>query len=224
MMASDNGRPQVITVARDNLREAVRLAAEALARGEVIAFPTDTVYGVAANATDPEAVQRLFAAKGRSADKPLPILLADREDLERLALPLSEAGRNLVHLWPGPLTVVVSLRPGTGICPEVTAGLDTVGVRVPDHKLARAVLRAARFPVAVTSANLSGEREALDAREVAEALGEGVDLILDGGACTGGVPSTVVDVTMTPPAILREGAIPMAVIIGIAMPRRDFPF
>ena len=222
---SDAGeRPQIVPVTRENSREAVRLAAEALARGEAIAFPTDTVYGVAVNATDPEAVLRLFAAKGRPADKPLPILLADRDGLDRLASPVPEAGRLLAQLWPGPLTIVLPLRPDAGVCPKVTAGLDTIGVRVPDHDLARAILKAAKFPVAVTSANLSGEREAMSAEQVADALGDSVSLILDGGRCHGGVPSTVVDVTVMPPAILREGAIPMSVVIGIAMPHKYLPF
>ena len=223
-MSNGSERPRVVTVTRGNFVEAVRVAAEALGRGEVIAFPTDTVYGVAANATDPEAVQRLFAAKGRPADKPLPILLADRDDLDDVAAPVSEAGKLLARLWPGPLTLVLSLAADAGICAEVTAGLDTIGVRVPDHDLARAVLKAAKFPVAVTSANLSGEREAMSAEQVAEALGDSVSLILDGGRCHGGVPSTVVDVTVSPPAILREGAIPMSVVIGIAIPHRYLPF
>jgi L-threonylcarbamoyladenylate synthase len=221
---SDAGeRPRTVVVTRGSTREAVRLAVETLGRGEVVAFPTDTVYGIAANATDPEAVRRLFAAKGRPSDKPLPILLADGDDLDRVADPIPAAARLLARCWPGPLTLVVPLAPHAGLCPEVTAGLDTIGVRVPDHDLARAVLRAAEFPVAVTSANLSGEREAMAAAEVADALGESVSLILDGGRCSGGVPSTVVDVTVSPPAVLREGAIPMSVVIGIAMPYRFIP-
>jgi L-threonylcarbamoyladenylate synthase len=224
--------PVVIVAERAGEKETVQIAAEALAAGKVVAIPTDTVYGLAVDATNEDAVARLYAAKGRPADKPLPVLLADAEDLGSIAaLPARAAfppdriyGRSLTaaqrlaRLWPGALTLVVPLRADVPICAGVTAGLPTIGVRVPDHDLARAILRAVKFPVAVTSANPSGEREALDAQEVIDTVGNRIDVVIDGGRCSGGVPSTVVDATVDPPGILRAGALPADMVMRISMP------
>lgn len=188
-------------------------AAALLRAGELVAFPTDTVYGVGAIAWDRAAVARLYTAKLRSADKAIPLLLADSADLDLVAAGVSPAARRLAErFWPGPLTLVVPR--AAGVPDEVTAGGATVAVRVPDHPLARALIRLAGAPLATTSANLSGHPSPVTADEVAAQLAGRVALILDGGRCPGGVPSTLVDATGTPPRILRPGPLDPAEIIA----------
>lgn len=189
-----------------NTPNTVAAAAELLRAGELVAFPTDTVYGVGAIAWDAAAVGKLYTAKLRRRDKAIPILLADAADLALVARDLpSAAVRIAAHFWPGPLTLVV---PKAARVPdEVTAGGDTVAVRIPDHPLARALIRAAGAPLATTSANLSGGTSPATAEEVAAQLGDRIALILDGGRCPGGVASTVVNVMGKEPVILRPGPV-----------------
>ena len=181
--------------------------------GQLVAFPTDTVYGVGAVIWNAQAVRRLYEVKLRPAGKAIPVLLADAADLSLVARNLSQSVLGLVErLWPGPLTVVV---PRAEAVPnEVTAGGTTVAVRVPDHDLARALIRAAGAPLAVTSANLSGQRSPVTAREVAAQLGSRIPLVLDGGPCPGGVASTVVDLSGPTPVILRPGPLSMEDIVS----------
>ncbi len=185
---------------------------EAVARlrdGELVAFPTDTVYGVGAVVWDAAAVARLYMAKLRALDKAIPVLLADADDLALIARTAPPAALRLAErFWPGPLTLIVPALPS--IPAEVTAGGDTVAVRVPDHPLARALIRAAGAPLATTSANLSGQPSPITAAEVAAQLSDRIAVILDGGRCPGGVPSTLVDVTGEHPVILRPGPISLA--------------
>ncbi len=191
------------------VQEALRL----LRLGQVVAFPTDTVYGVGAVAFDARAVGRLYEIKGRSLEKAIPILLASGDDLARVALDPPAIALRLAELfWPGPLTIVLHKRPE--VPPQVAPG-PTVGVRVPDHPLAQALLQATG-PLATTSANRSGEPSALDASQVVAALGEAVALVLDGGRAPGGRPSTVVDCTQDPPQLLREGPIALEEILRAA--------
>jgi L-threonylcarbamoyladenylate synthase len=192
----------------------VARAAALLRASELVAFPTDTVYGVGAIVWDATAVGKLYAAKLRALDKAIPVLLADPADIALVARDLSAAALRIAeHFWPGPLTVVV---PRADRVPdEVTAGGDTVAVRVPDHDLARALIRAAGAPLATTSANLSGQASPVTAQEVAAQLGERIALILDGGRCLGGVPSTIVDLTQPQPRIVRPGPISLEQILGI---------
>lgn len=197
---------KVIDTHRLSLEEVVARANQALTKGNLVALPTDTVYGLAANATQNSAVQQLFALKQRAADNPLPILIADAADLARLATDIPPAAESLIErFWPGALTIVVRKSP---LVPDlVTGGQPTVGLRVPNHDLMRAVLRRADFPVAVTSANLSGQAEAISPATVLTALRDSIDLLVDDGPCPGGVPSTVVDMTVSPPRILRAGPV-----------------
>lgn len=192
---------------------ALARAAALLRAGELVAFPTDTVYGVGAVAWNARAVARLYTAKLRAADKAIPILLADPADLPLVARDLSAGAMRLVAaFWPGPLTVVVFKT--AAVPAAVTAGSDTVAVRIPDHDLARALIRLVGAPLAVTSANLSGQPSPVTAEEVAAQLAGRVALILDGGPCPGGVPSTVVDLTDPTPRLLRPGPISLEQILA----------
>jgi L-threonylcarbamoyladenylate synthase len=179
-------------------------AVQALRRGELVAFPTDTVYGVGAHLFQRVAIRRLYIVKGRGADKAIPVLLPNIDALLQVALPLTAPARRLAErFWPGPLTLVVPRRPD--LPDEINTG-PTVGVRVPGHPIALALLAAAG-PLAVTSANRSGGADSLTAAEVSAAMGDGVELLLDGGRTPGGVPSTVVDCTQALPSVLRAGPI-----------------
>ena len=181
-----------------------RKAIEALARGELVAFPTDTVYGLGANAFNDEAVRKLYLAKGRSPEKAIPVLVANLEQfvnvVDRTTLP---AMRLVEKFWPGPLTIVLGQAPGLASAISVHG---TVGVRIPDHPIAQGLILEAG-PLAVTSANRSGDPEACTAEEIEAKMGVQVHLIVDGGRTPGGQPSTVVDCTQDPPKILRAGPI-----------------
>ena len=189
-----------------------RAEAVALLRaGRIVAVPTDTVYGIAADIALPDAIERLFAAKRRPPEKAVALLLADAAQADVLGV-VGPAARVLAErFWPGGLTLVLPRRPGARLPDVLAAGAPTVGVRVPDHPAPRA-LAAALGPLPTTSANLSGEPDARDAVEVAATLGDAVALVLDGGPIHGGPGSTVVDCTGERPMILRAGAIPPAQI------------
>ena len=195
---------------------ALTQALQILQSGGLVAFPTDTVYGVGALAFDAAAIEKIYAAKGRSTEKAIPILLGDGADLEQVTAQVSEMALRLAgSFWPGPLTLVVPKHPSL---PEAVSTAPTVGVRVPDHPVARALLRAAG-PMAVTSANLSGQASPCTVQEVYAQLGGRIPLILDGGGTPGGVPSTVVNCLGTEPQVLREGPITLAQILAVLAPR-----
>ena len=181
-------------------------AVEVLRGGGIVVFPTDTVYGVGALPGNDRAVRKIFRAKRRPPEKALPVLIADEADLARVAAAVPPAARRLAQaFWPGPLTIVLRRAPGfrgAGLADD-----DTVGVRMPDLDAARALIRAAGGALAVTSANLSGKPSPRTAQEAAAQIGRGVDLILDGGPCPGGVESSVVDCSRSPYRLLREGAL-----------------
>ena len=186
-----------------------------LRRGGLVAFPTDTVYGVGALAFDAAAIEKIYEAKGRSTEKAIPILLGDTADLEKVTAQVSEMALRLAgRFWPGPLTLVVPKHPSL---PEAVSTAPTVGVRVPDHPVARALLRAAG-PMAVTSANLSGQASPCTAEEVLVQLVGRIALIIDGGKTPDGVPSTVVNCAGAEPQVLREGPITLAQIKAILTP------
>jgi L-threonylcarbamoyladenylate synthase len=184
--------------------DAILLSLEVLQAGGLIAFPTDTVYGVGALAFDEKAVKSIYVAKDRPNEKAIPVLLGDAEDIDQTASNIPPMARRLAaQFWPGPLTLVI---PKKATLPEAVSATDTVGVRVPDNPTVRSLLRSAG-PMAVTSANISGRLSPSTAQEVYAQLGGRIDLILDGGKTPGGVASTVVDCTGTIPVILREGPI-----------------
>lgn len=183
---------------------AIDEAAEILRRGGLVAFPTETVYGLGANALDASAVARIFAAKGRPSYNPLIVHVPNEAAARDLVSDWPETASRLARaFWPGPLTLVL---PKQGAIPDiVTAGLDSVALRVPAHPVALALLRATRLPLAAPSANRSMALSPTTARHVARALGDRVDLILDGGPTTVGIESTVVDLRGAQPSILRPG-------------------
>jgi L-threonylcarbamoyladenylate synthase len=181
--------------------------AEALASGGVVAYPTDTFYGLGVNPADQVAAEALFAAKGRRSAEPLPLIASDLVRLEALAGPLSPVARRLAAaFWPGPLTLVVP-RGRAVLAPAVTAGGDTIAVRVPAHLVARAVAERAGGLVTSTSANRSGEAPAATAADVLRALGGGIALVVDGGPTAGESASTIVDVTGAHPRLIRPGRV-----------------
>jgi L-threonylcarbamoyladenylate synthase len=198
---------------------ALRRAVEVLKAGGVVAFPTDTVYGVAVSPWDTDALARLYKAKRRQPDHPIPLLLSDADQLERVATVTRRIRRQVQQLitrfWPGGLTLVL---PKTEIVPNLVSHTHTVGVRVPDLPLARALIQGAGGVLAVSSANISGQPSPITAQEVEEQLGRRIDLILDDGPSQGGVPSSVLDCTTSPPALLRRGAIAAAELQAIIGP------
>ncbi len=180
--------------------------AEALWADRLVAFPTETVYGLAANAASPDAVRHLFAAKGRPEEKPLPVMVADASDLVRYARHVPAAAWALAQrLWPGPLTIVLART--NAICDEAAAGGETVALRLPSHDLTRSIIRAAGVPVAVSSANRSGEPSTTSADEVLASLGPALSVLVKTDVEASGLPSTVIDLTASPPSVLRWGGI-----------------
>ena len=195
---------------------AIAAGAKALAAGRLVAFPTETVYGLGADALDPAAVARVFAAKGRPTDHPLICHVASIEQIGPLVAEVTPAARELAEaFWPGPLTLVMAR---SGAVPNaVTGGRDTVAVRVPAHPVALALLRAFGGPVAAPSANRFGRPSPTTAADVEDELGDAVAVILDGGTCEIGIESTVLDLTTDPPQVLRPGRIAaeqMAQVLG----------
>ena len=186
--------------------EAVEEAAALLRAGEVVAIPTETVYGLAANAFSEEAVKKIFVAKGRPQDNPLIVHIAELETLDLLAAEVPPGARTLAErCWPGPLTIILPKRPC--VPDAVTAGLPTVAVRMPSHPTARAVIRAAGVPLAAPSANLSGFPSPTCFEDVKDDMDGRVAAIVDGGACGFGIESTVVSLATDPPRLLRPGAV-----------------
>lgn len=194
--------PRIVPDGADARAEAI----EHLRAGRIVAVPTDTVYGIAADMALPDAIVRLFAAKQRPPEKAVAVLLAELAQAEAFAWLRPHARALGDRFWPGGLTLVLPLLQGARL-PAELAGAGTIGVRIPDHDAPRSLARALG-PVPTTSANLSGETDARDANEVAEKLGAAVALVIDGGPIRGGPASTVVDCTSDRPSILREGAIP----------------
>ncbi len=200
---------------------ALQRAIEVLEAGGLVAFPTDTVYGLAARPWDTAAVARLYEAKRRPTDRAIPLLLSDAGQLERVAVvtPQLQHQLNLLtrHFWPGGLTLVL---PKSELVPRIVSQGPTVAVRVPDLPLALALIKGVHGVLAVTSANISGQPSPLTAQEVEEQLAGRIDLILDGGPVHGGVPSTILDCTVSPPVMLRRGAIAEEALRAVVGPIR----
>lgn len=186
--------------------EDIERAAEIIRQGGLVAFPTETVYGLGADALNPEAVGKVYAAKGRPSDNPMIVHISSKDDLTRLTFEITEDMKKLADVfWPGPLTMVVPARP---VVPKVTTGgLDTVAVRMPSDLTAASLITASGVPIAAPSANLSGKPSPTTARHVIDDLDGRIDAIIEGGDCQVGIESTVVDMTGSVPAVLRPGII-----------------
>jgi len=191
---------------------AITAAADVLRAGGVVAFPTDTLYGLAVDPRSADAVRRLFALKGRHATVAIPLVASSLEQAS-LAANLSESEKRAAEaFWPGPLSIVAAAN--SSITPEALGGRGTVAIRVPAHDIARELARAFGFPISATSANQSGEPAADSADAVAAALPD-IDLLVDGGRAPGGAPSTIISFDNTRPILLREGAVPWERVIKL---------
>jgi len=200
--------------------ELIRKAAQALARGDLVAFPTETVYGLGANALDARAVAKVFAAKERPRFNPLIVHVPGLAAAETYAV-VNDMARILAEaFWPGPLSLVLAKRPACGIADLVSAGLDTIALRAPAHPVAQALLAEVKLPIAAPSANRSGRISPTTAAHVEAELGDRPAMILDGGPCPLGIESTVVSVVGPKPALLRPGALPreaIELVLGVPL-------
>lgn len=184
----------------------IQQAVELLRDGKLVAIPTETVYGLAADATNIDAINKIFEVKGRPPKHPLPLMVARETDLNNLAINIPAITYKLIEkFWPGPLTIVLKKAPN--ISTIITGGLETVGVRCPDHPLTQKILQNFPCGLAVPSANLFGEPPPISAEEVKQTLGNKIDFIVDGGKCKLKSASTIIDLTCEKPKILRQGPI-----------------
>jgi len=189
-------------------KNAIAEAAEIIRRGGLLGIPTETVYGLGANALNEEAVRAIFEAKGRPQDNPLIIHVPSADWLERYCRDVPDVAYELARrFWPGPLTMILPRRENVPL--RTTGGLETVGVRCPDHPLTLAVIEEAGVPIAAPSGNISGRPSPTTAQHMIEDMDGRIDGILDGGPCAVGVESTIVDLTVTPPRLLRPGGLPL---------------
>jgi L-threonylcarbamoyladenylate synthase len=187
-------------------RDAIEEAAKWILNQRLVAIPTDTLYGLAADPFSVDAVARVFAVKGRDEGRALPLIAADADQVVRHLGQLPPAGERLAaRYWPGPLTLLLAAPPT--LAREAHAGTGRIGVRVPRDDVARAICRAVGRPITATSANLSGQPATADPDVVERTLGSGVELLIDAGPAPGGAPSTIADLTATPPVLIRPGAI-----------------
>lgn len=198
----------------DIINSDIKEAGEILKRGGLVAFPTETVYGLGANGLDETAARRIYEAKGRPSDNPLILHISEMEELESLALEIPETAKRLAEaFWPGPMTLVFKKKP---IVPYgTTGGLDTVAVRMPSHPVARAMIKAAGLPIAAPSANRSGRPSPTKASHVREDMDGIIDMIIDGGEVGIGLESTIIDVSEGTPMILRPGYITQEMIAQV---------
>ncbi|MCW2845587.1 MAG: translation factor [Nocardioides sp.] len=204
------------TGTEDEREAAVQAASLAVQRGHLVVLPTDTVYGIGADAFDPAAVRDLLAAKGRGREMPPPVLVSAATTVDALAVRVPGYARALIDaFWPGPLTLVCHQQ--TSLQWDLGDTRGTVAIRMPDHDIARAILERTG-PLAVSSANLTGMPAATDADQAEEMLGEAVDVIVDAGESPGGEASTIVDVTGTPGRILRRGALSLEELNAVLEP------
>lgn len=207
-----NGKKRINTlVMKINAREPeivkIRIAARTIRKGGTVAFPTETVYGLGADALNEEAVKRIYVAKKRPPDNPMIIHVANKEEVYKLARKVPKAAEKLMDsFWPGPLTLILRR---SKVVPDITvAGLDTVAIRMPDNEVALALISESKTSIAAPSANLAGKPSPTTAAHVIEDLAGRIDVILDAGATRIGVESTVIDMTIDPPQILRPGGVP----------------
>ncbi|WNY29088.1 Threonylcarbamoyl-AMP synthase [Methanimicrococcus stummii] len=202
--------PKTEIYSLNDFKTATETAANALLNGKIAAFPTETVYGLGARISDENAVLKVYKAKGRVPEKPLSILISSVDDMEKIAAEIPETARILAEkFWPGPLTII--LKKKAEISNKITAGKETVGLRVPAHPAALEIVRLSG-PLACPSANLSGSREPKSTADVLADLDGKIDILIDGGDTLIQKPSTIIDLTVQPPKILREGGLDISEI------------
>ncbi|MDP3029128.1 MAG: L-threonylcarbamoyladenylate synthase [Deltaproteobacteria bacterium] len=188
--------------------EAIRKACAVLKQGGILAFPTETFYGLGADALNEQALKRVFALKQRDYAKPLLVIISEKDQLHSLVSDIPSVAEKLMDsFWPGPLTIIFKAR--KGLPSLLTGGTDTVGIRISSHPVARSLASTFGLPLTATSANLSGGRNPITAQDVCDQLGGRVDMILDAGETKGIKGSTIIDVTLSPPRIVREGDVPV---------------
>ncbi len=204
-------KARVVAAQEDTISEAAAI----LRSGGLVAFPTETVYGLGANALDGRAVARIFEAKGRPRINPVIVHVTDAAAAAKLAVMDDVASTLAAHFWPGPLTLILPRQSNCAVSELCSAGLPTLAVRAPDHPVAQSLLKAAGVPIAAPSANASGSLSPTTPAHVAESLGDALDMILAGGACAVGLESTVLDLSGDAPLILRPGAVGAADISSI---------
>jgi L-threonylcarbamoyladenylate synthase len=199
--------PEILKIDEDNSEERILTrTAEILADGGIIAYPTETFYGLGADATNQKAIEKIFTVKGRDFKNPISLIIGQEDDIHSLVQDIPESARKLMTaFWPGALTIVFSA--ANNVSPLLTAGSGKIGLRVSSHPIALRIVQKLKRPLTATSANLSGSPECSRASEVAEQIGDKIDAIVDLGDTPGAKGSTIIDVTCDPPVILREGAI-----------------
>ena len=199
--------PEILKISDKNSEEAILTrAAEIVFQGGIIAYPTETFYGLGADATNEKAIQNIFSVKGRDFKNPISLIIGHKDDIYPLVQNVPEVAQKLMALfWPGALTIVFSA--SDNVSPMLTAGSGKIGLRVSSHPGAQGIVKKLKRPLTATSANLSGAPECVSASDVALQIGDIIDAMLDLGNTAGTKGSTIIDVTTTPPVILREGAI-----------------
>jgi len=199
--------PEILKVNDKNSEDRILTrAAEILSSGGIIAYPTETFYGLGADATNEKAIQKIYAVKGRDFKNPISLIIAQTDDIYALVQNLPQTAKKLMaEFWPGALTIVFFA--ADNVSPMLTAGSGKIGLRVSSHPIATGIVQKLKRPLTATSANLSGAPECVSASEVVFQLGDKIDAIIDLGNTPGTIGSTIIDVTTTPPAILREGAV-----------------
>jgi L-threonylcarbamoyladenylate synthase len=199
--------PEILKVDADNSEERILTqAAEILVNGGIIAYPTETFYGLGADSTNEKAIQKIFTVKGRNFNNPISLIISQADDIHPLVQDIPESAKKLMAaFWPGALTIIFLA--ANNVSPLLTAGSGKIGLRLSSHPIAQRIVQKLKRPLTATSANLSGAPECTRASEVAEQIGDKIDSIIDLGDTPGTAGSTIIDVTCDPPVILREGAI-----------------
>jgi len=199
--------PIILEVNPENPDEkSLNRAVDVLRQGGIIAYPTETFYGLGVDTTNEKAIQRLFAVKGRDFRNPIPVIVGSENDLKHAVTEIPPVAADLIaRFWPGPFTMVFTA--SAAIFPRLTANTGKIGIRISSHPIARLLAQQLSSPLTSTSANLSGQQECVTAQEVYEKIGMDLDMIIDGGKTPGGKGSTIVDITTIPPVVLRAGVI-----------------
>jgi L-threonylcarbamoyladenylate synthase len=204
--------PEILKISSEKPEAAlIAKAVKALKTGGVIAYPTETFYGLGVDGSNELAIEKIFRIKGRNFRNPISVIIGDKKDLSSLVEEIPENSRNILnHFWPGPLTIIFAA--SSNISPLLTAGKGKIGIRVSSDPIATALAKALSRPITATSANRSGETECTTAAAVIQCIGQDIDMVIDGGTTPGMAGSTIIDVTSSPPVILREGIIPASLI------------